>query len=263
MRMSSAVPALLGFVAVLNAAAAPPVHVTVSEGTSMSVAVSPDGRTLAIDLQGSIWTLPAGGGAAKRITDLYNDARQPVWSPDGAWITFFAYRDGGYDLWAVAPDGSHQHKLTWGAFDDREPVWSHDGTRVAFSSDRGNPLGSEFATDPCRSSFDSVLYALGALSGQAAYDFATSIGSPSDAYAILKGSRKTGVQEMAPPGSTGTGKVIMDEGLSKGPPEPPPYKGLQPTTISGTGTKSLVGPYTPGNGMPPAAALRYVPTVCQ
>ena len=65
-------------------------------------------------------------------------------SPDGKWIAFFAYRDGGYDLWAIAPDGSNQHKLTWGAFDDREPIWSHDGTRVAFSSDRGNPLGSDY-----------------------------------------------------------------------------------------------------------------------
>ena len=129
----------------LGAAAAPTrVEVTVSEGTSMSVAISPDGRTLAIDMQGSIWTLPAAGGAAKRITDLYNDARQPTWSPDGKWITFFGYRDGGYDLWAVAPDGSNQHKLTTGTFDDREPAWSHDGARIAFSSDRGNPLGSDY-----------------------------------------------------------------------------------------------------------------------
>ncbi|HMF97147.1 MAG TPA: amidohydrolase family protein, partial [Vicinamibacterales bacterium] len=67
-----------------------------------------------------------------------------TWSPDGRWITFFAYRDGGYDLWAIAPDGSNQHKLTWGPFDDREPIWSHDGTRIAFSSDRGNPLGSDY-----------------------------------------------------------------------------------------------------------------------
>jgi Tol biopolymer transport system component len=112
------------------------IDVTVNEGTSLSVAVSPDGRTLAMDLQGTIWTLPATGGAATRITDLFNDARQPTWSPDGRWITFFAYRDGGYDLWSIAPDGSNQHKLTWGAYDDREPAWSHDGTRVAFSSDR-------------------------------------------------------------------------------------------------------------------------------
>jgi len=122
----------------------PPVSVTVSEGTSMSVAVAPDGQTLAIDMQGSIWILPATGGIAKRITDLFNDARQPTWSPDGKWITYFGYRDGGYDIWAMAPDGSHQHKLTWGPFDDREPVYSHDGTKIAFSSDRGDPLGSDY-----------------------------------------------------------------------------------------------------------------------
>jgi Tol biopolymer transport system component/imidazolonepropionase-like amidohydrolase len=139
----------LGFVVALTLTGAPapaPAHidVTVHEGTSMSVAASPDGRTLAVDLQGSIWTLPATGGAATRITDIFNDARQPAFSPDGKWIAFFAYRDGGYDLWAIAPDGTQQHKLTWGAFDDREPAWSHDGTRVAFSSDRGNPLGSDY-----------------------------------------------------------------------------------------------------------------------
>jgi Tol biopolymer transport system component len=122
----------------------PVIDVTVGEGTSMSVAVSPDRKTLAIDLQGSIWTLPVTGGDARRITDVFNDARQPAWSPDGRWITFFGYRDGGYDLWAVAPDGSQQHKVTWGPFDDREPAWSHDGTRIAFSSDRGNPLGSDY-----------------------------------------------------------------------------------------------------------------------
>ena len=92
------------------------VDVPVSEGTSMSVAVSPDGRTLAIDLQGSIWTLPAAGGTATRITDVFNDARQPAWSPDGRTIAFFAYRDGGYDLWAIVarriePAQAHRGRL--------------------------------------------------------------------------------------------------------------------------------------------------------
>src|SRR3954464_9135080 len=100
-----------------------PVSVTVDEGTSMSVSVSPDGRMLAIDLQGSIWVLPASGGPARRITDVFNDAPQRVWSPDDKTIAFFAYRDGGYDLWAINADGGNQHQLTQGPFDDREPVY--------------------------------------------------------------------------------------------------------------------------------------------
>src|SRR6185436_757701 len=146
--------AILGFVAVLatafsagglgwrvNAGQSTPsvdpggastLNVSVNEGTSMSVSVSPDGRTLAMDLQGSIWMLPVTGGTAKRITDLFIDAHQPVWSPDGKRIVFFAYTEGGYDIWSMAPDGSDQRKLTWGPFDEREPIWSHDGTRVAF-----------------------------------------------------------------------------------------------------------------------------------
>ena len=116
--------------------------VTVSEGTSMSVAVSPDGERLAIDLQGTIWVLPAEGGEARAVTDAFNDARQPVWSPDGEWIAYQGYRDGDYDIWLVEEDGGSQRKLTSGRFDDREPAWSHDGTRVAFASDREGQSGN-------------------------------------------------------------------------------------------------------------------------
>lgn len=113
-----------------------PVAFDVHEGTSMAVSVSPDGKWLAVDLQGSLWIIPAKGGQAKRITDYFNDARQPVWSPDGSRLAYFAYRDGGYDLWTIKPDGSDMRKLTEGAWDDREPAWSPDGKTIAFSSDR-------------------------------------------------------------------------------------------------------------------------------
>lgn len=110
--------------------------VTVDEGTSMSVAASPDGRTLAIDLQGSIWTLPTDGGTATRITGIEHDARQPSWAPDGRTIVFQGFDEDGFGLWQVGREGGTMRRLTWGPYDDREPMYSPDGRFVAFSSDR-------------------------------------------------------------------------------------------------------------------------------
>ncbi len=83
-----------------------PVHVTLHEGTSMAAALSPDGRTIAIDLLGTLWTMPAGGGVAKPITDISMDARQPSWSPDGTRLAFQAYRSSTWQIWTIKADGS-------------------------------------------------------------------------------------------------------------------------------------------------------------
>jgi Tol biopolymer transport system component len=111
---------------------APSIVVTVQEGTSMSVAVSPDGRTLAIDLQGGIWTLPAAGGAAKRVTGIYEDARQPTWSPDGKWIAFVSSRGNlglGFGVWTVKPDGGDLRNLVARGLG---AAWSPDGRWVYY-----------------------------------------------------------------------------------------------------------------------------------
>ena len=128
----------LAAVAISTGAAQQPltVSLTLREGTSMAVALSPDGRTLIIDLQGSLWTLPAAGGNARRLTDEYLDARQPAWAPDGQQVAFQAYRDGVWHIYVMRADGSGVRTITSGPFDDREPSWSRDGSRIAFSSDR-------------------------------------------------------------------------------------------------------------------------------
>jgi Tol biopolymer transport system component/imidazolonepropionase-like amidohydrolase len=140
MRRASLVASILVALSFVTSAQAPApraVHLTLHEGTSMAAALSPDGRTLAIDLLGTLWTLPAAGGTATPISDIFLDARQPVWSPDGRRIAFQAYRTSTWQIWTINADGSSLTPVTSpGPFDDREPIWSPDGTRLAFSSDR-------------------------------------------------------------------------------------------------------------------------------
>lgn len=111
-------------------------YVTVVEGTNIAVAASPDGRTLAFDLYGVIWTVPVEGGPATRLTDDLTDGAQPDWTPDSKALIFQSYRDGTFQLWKVGADGAGLTQLTRGPYDAREPRVSPDGRRVAFSSDR-------------------------------------------------------------------------------------------------------------------------------
>src|SRR5258708_5153125 len=49
---------------------------------------SPDGKTLAFSLFGSIWQVDAEGGEARRLTTSEQYHAHPVWSPRGDKIAF-------------------------------------------------------------------------------------------------------------------------------------------------------------------------------
>jgi Tol biopolymer transport system component len=113
------------------------INLTITQGTALAAAVSPDQRTIAIDLLGSLWLVPISGGTAKKITPDLLEARLPSWSPDSESIAFQGYGDDGtWHIYTIRWDGTDLHAVTSGQFDDREPAWSHDGSRIAFSSDR-------------------------------------------------------------------------------------------------------------------------------
>jgi Tol biopolymer transport system component len=112
------------------------IDVTLTEGTSMSAAVSPDRRWVAFDLIGNLWVMPISGGTAHRITPPLLEARQPTWSPDSESLAFQGYDDGTWHIYLASREGGEVRAITSGEFDDREPAWSHRSSRIAFSSDR-------------------------------------------------------------------------------------------------------------------------------
>lgn len=118
------------------AAPGPRPNVHLRRGTDIAAQISRDGRTVAFDAVGVLWTVPASGGKATRLTDDYFDIAQPDWSPDGRTLAFQSYRRGTFDLWTVRRDGTHFRQLTHGPYDHREPRFSPDGRHLAFSSDQ-------------------------------------------------------------------------------------------------------------------------------
>src|SRR5437667_5858883 len=63
-----------------------PFETTVDEGTSISLDVSPDGKTIVFDLLGDLYLLPFAGGTATRITSGPAWDCQPRYAPDGKHI---------------------------------------------------------------------------------------------------------------------------------------------------------------------------------
>jgi Tol biopolymer transport system component len=113
-----------------------PMAVPLQQGTNIAVAIAPDGQTIAFDLLGLLWLVPAGGGTARCLTDAFGDLALPAWSPDGAKLVFQSYRSGNFHLWTINADGTGLQQRTTGFADHREPVFAPDGRSILFSSDR-------------------------------------------------------------------------------------------------------------------------------
>ena len=110
------------------------IEFTTDEGTWISLDVSPDGKTIAFELLGDIYTLPIEGGEAKLIDGGMPFDSQPKFSPDGEWIAFLSDRDGNENVWIMRADGSDAKQLSKdpsGEF--ASPSWSPDGNYVFVS----------------------------------------------------------------------------------------------------------------------------------
>ncbi|MBS0419764.1 MAG: PD40 domain-containing protein [Proteobacteria bacterium] len=105
---------------------------TVTEGTWMSVAVSPDGRAIAFDLLGDIYEIPAAGGDAQLLQGGPAMQRTPRYSPDGQSLLFLSDASGSDNLWISKADGSQPRQVTHETTQIMTgPAWGAGGTFVA------------------------------------------------------------------------------------------------------------------------------------
>ncbi|MBC7491376.1 MAG: PD40 domain-containing protein, partial [Novosphingobium sp.] len=88
------------------------VPINVDNGTWMNVDVSHDGRTIAFDMLGDIYTMPISGGTPTRIAEGLAYEHQPRFSPDGKRIAFVSDRGGGDNVWIMNLDGTDKRQLT-------------------------------------------------------------------------------------------------------------------------------------------------------
>jgi tricorn protease len=102
---------------------------------------------------GDVWTAPANGGAAVRLTAHPGVEMFAKFSPDGQWIAFTGQYDGDEQVYVMPSTGGVPRQLTfypargplaprWG-YDNQVYGWTNDGKRVIFRSLRdgwANPL---------------------------------------------------------------------------------------------------------------------------
>ncbi len=122
------------------------VSFTTNEGTWMNLDISPDGKTIAFDLLGDIYTLPISGGKAKLIQGGIPYEVQPRFSPDGKNIVFTSDRGGADNVWMMNKDGKDARQVTKEDFRLlNNPVFTPDGeyiiARKHFTSTRSLGAG--------------------------------------------------------------------------------------------------------------------------
>ena len=121
-------------------------ELNLTEGTWMNLDVSPDGRTIAFDLLGDIYTMPITGGQAKLLRQGLAWESQPRFSPDGSKLLFTSDAGGGDNIWIMDADGSNARQITNESFRLlNNPAWMPDGqyfiARKHFTSERSLGAG--------------------------------------------------------------------------------------------------------------------------
>jgi Tol biopolymer transport system component len=122
-----------------------PVIFASSRGEIHGIAVSPDGKTMAVAyVQGNssfIYKISMGTGIASRLTDATNGKESsPAFSPDGKLLAYSYVSDQtSQRIIVMSVDGSNPHSLTASGTANLYPTFSPDGNTVYFARSQPHP----------------------------------------------------------------------------------------------------------------------------
>lgn len=119
------------------------IEFTTTEGTWLSLDVSPDGKTIVFDLVGDLYTIPVAGGEARKLTSGMGFSGQPAYSPDGRTIAYTSDRGGSENVWICDADGSNARQLSQDEQSEfASPTWTPDGNYVVATRTTQFPIGA-------------------------------------------------------------------------------------------------------------------------
>jgi Tol biopolymer transport system component/C-terminal processing protease CtpA/Prc len=108
-------------------------HQSLTQGFQ-SLALSPDGKKVAVVAHGDVFAASArDGGDATRITTSPELETQLTWAPDSRRLAYISSRDGPTHVFVYDFGTRTETKLTSGPANDVEPVWSPDGKSIVFA----------------------------------------------------------------------------------------------------------------------------------
>ena len=101
-----------------------------------NMALSPTGKRVVVEARGEIFTIPAEKGDVRNLTNSSGSAeRDPAWSPDGKFVSYFSDKSGEYKLVIEAQDGlTPPREITLAKPTHYyTPSWSPDSKKLLFT----------------------------------------------------------------------------------------------------------------------------------